>query len=449
MDGQVEVSVLIPVYNVEHYLRQCLESIINQTMKNIEIICIDDGSTDGSGKILDEYARVDSRICVIHKKNTGYGHSMNVGINRAKGCYIAILESDDFAEEDMLECLFGYAVSSQADIVKANFYNYVNGKDELYERLAQYPVYQPISYRNCPSLMKIAESIWSALYKREFLVNNHIIFNETPGASFQDTSFAAICWMFAERVYFIKEAVLHYRMDNIDSSIHASGKVFCICDEWSRVENVLDKYPEKKEILKGYEVAMKYQGYLFNYFRVSACYQYALLVRIQEELSEDEKLGFLEEECFEPIVWEQVTDILKDREQFFEKTAKAIRDERMEKAQIKNREVYYKAFLNEIKKYPSVIIYGAGKIGRETANAFQKEDIEITCFAVSDIKSTPDMYMGIKVEQILGLTRYTEESAVIVAVGERYQYEIYNILRQYKFKNIFLIDKSLRDCLKE
>lgn len=296
--------------------------------------------------------------------------------------------------------------------------------------------------------MKIADSIWSALYKKEFLVKNNILFNETPGASFQDTSFAAICWLFAERVYLVNEAVLHYRMDNVDSSIHASGKVFCICDEWSRVEKELDKYPEKKEIVKGYEIAMKYQGYLFNYFRLSACYQYALLVRIQEELLEDEKQGFLEKKCFEPAVWEQVTDIIADREQFFLKTAKAIQDERMEKTQTKNKEVYYNAFINEIKKYPSVIIYGAGKIGREVADALQKENIEITCFAVSDIGDKPHVYMGIKVEQILNLSGYTEESAVIVAVGDRYQYEIYNILRQYKFKNIFLIDKMLRDGLK-
>ncbi len=448
MRSQVEISVLVPVYNVERYLKQCLESIISQTMKNIEVICIDDGSTDRSGKILDEYACADSRIRVIHKKNTGYGHSMNVGLNSARGNYIAILESDDFAEADMLECLFKYAVSSQADIVKANFYNYINGKDELNERLAWYPAYQLVSYKNCPALMKIADSIWSALYKKEFLVKNNILFNETPGASFQDTSFAAICWLFAERVYLVNEAVLHYRMDNVDSSIHASGKVFCICDEWSRVEKELDKYPEKKEIVKGYEIAMKYQGYLFNYFRLSACYQYALLVRIQEELLEDEKQGFLEKKCFEPAVWEQVTDIIADREQFFLKTAKAIQDERMEKTQTKNKEVYYNAFINEIKKYPSVIIYGAGKIGREVADALQKENIEITCFAVSDIGDKPHVYMGIKVEQILNLSGYTEESAVIVAVGDRYQYEIYNILRQYKFKNIFLIDKMLRDGLK-
>ncbi len=97
-----KISVLIPVFNVERYLKQCLDSIIGQSFQEIEVICVDDGSSDRSGAILDEYAQADSRIKVIHKKNTGYGNSMNAAIDSARGDYIAIIESDDFAEPDIL-----------------------------------------------------------------------------------------------------------------------------------------------------------------------------------------------------------------------------------------------------------------------------------------------------------------------------------------------------------
>ena len=98
-----QISVLVPVYNVECYLEQCLESLVKQSFKDIEMICVDDGSTDCSGLILDRYAASDSRIRVIHKQNTGYGDSMNVALDCARGEYIAILESDDYAKDMFID----------------------------------------------------------------------------------------------------------------------------------------------------------------------------------------------------------------------------------------------------------------------------------------------------------------------------------------------------------
>ena len=115
-----KVSAIIPVYNVEKYLRECLDSVINQTLKDIEIICVDDGSTDNSGKIIDEYATKDKRIVVIHKANGGYGHSCNKGLDKVRGEYTAILEPDDFVDEHMYEDLYNYAKQYDVDIVKAN-----------------------------------------------------------------------------------------------------------------------------------------------------------------------------------------------------------------------------------------------------------------------------------------------------------------------------------------
>ena len=101
-----KVSILMPACNVEKFLKECMDSVVNQTLKDIEIICIDDGSRDSTGNILDEYAQKDNRIKVIHKANSGYGHSMNVGLQNATGEYIGIIETDDFADLNMFDELY-------------------------------------------------------------------------------------------------------------------------------------------------------------------------------------------------------------------------------------------------------------------------------------------------------------------------------------------------------
>ena len=96
-----KVSIIMPACNVQSFLKECMDSVVSQTLEDIEIICVDDGSTDSTGEILDQYAQADSRVKVIHKVNTGYGNSMNVGLDAASGEYIGIIETDDFAELDI------------------------------------------------------------------------------------------------------------------------------------------------------------------------------------------------------------------------------------------------------------------------------------------------------------------------------------------------------------
>ena len=117
-----KVSVIIPVYNVEQYLKQCLDSVINQTLKDIEIICVDDGSTDCSLKILKEYAEKDNRITVISTPNVNAGHARNIGLKQAKGMYISFVDSDDWLDPDMLIKLYWkMANNSDIDMCICNF----------------------------------------------------------------------------------------------------------------------------------------------------------------------------------------------------------------------------------------------------------------------------------------------------------------------------------------
>ena len=129
MKEQKLISVVMPVYNVEKYLREALDSIVNQSYRNLQIILVDDGSTDHSGIICDEYAAVDDRITVIHQNNAGAGAAKNTGLDHIKGEYLSIIDSDDYIEPDMFEKMIGYMESYQADVVQCLFRNvFVNRK---------------------------------------------------------------------------------------------------------------------------------------------------------------------------------------------------------------------------------------------------------------------------------------------------------------------------------
>ena len=123
-----KVSVIVPVYNVEPYLKECLNSIIKQTLKEIEIICVDDGSTDNSLEIMKEYAKKDKRFTIITQKNLYAGVARNAGLSVAKGEYLSFLDSDDFFELTMLEKMYKKAIKEKADICVCNFDTFIDGK---------------------------------------------------------------------------------------------------------------------------------------------------------------------------------------------------------------------------------------------------------------------------------------------------------------------------------
>ena len=442
-----KVSVLVPIYNVQNYLEQCLDSIIDQTLKEIEIICVDDGSTDRSGEILDQYADMDERIIAIHKNNSGYGHSMNVALSHATGEYVAIVESDDFAEPDMLEKLYQTAEEQKAEVVKANHFDHRNGTDTIYDRLCDYPLNKLLNISTCPTITNIADTIWTCLYKREFLIKNQIHFHETPGASFQDISFSLQVWINAQRVYFIKDTVLHYRNDNPNSSMHNPDKIFCVFDEYEWLENLFaEKFIEHNEIEK-YFVATKYRDYLNHYQRVALQYQYALLLRIKESLSKDIDNGRVDESAFAPTLWEKICAISNDMRTFFLQTVKNPVDPRLEFCRFNNEKIYVKAFFRHLKDYSQVVVYGAGKIGQRLADAIIENSGKVDCFAVTKAEGNRSEYKGIPIKELWEVADIANTCAIILAVSEMSQYELYQNLMKYDFKNIYRVDSRVRKFL--
>ena len=237
-----KISIIVPIYNVNLYLKECLNSIKNQTFKNIEIICVNDGSTDNSLEIIMEYI-YDNRFIIIDKNNSGYGDSMNNGIEFTTGEYIGIVESDDFADFNMFENLYKYTSNGELDIVRSNFKLFWDvGKkkiDEFYFIKPYYnKIFKPIEN---PLIFLIPPSIWACIYKKDLLIKNKIKFLKTPGASYQDTSFFLKTLFKSKKVIYINDSFLNYRQTNFNSSINNNSieKVMFVHKEYSEFEKYI------------------------------------------------------------------------------------------------------------------------------------------------------------------------------------------------------------------
>lgn len=223
----IKVSVIIPIYNEEKYLEECLKSVVGQTLREIEIICVNDGSTDDSKYIMDEYAKKDSRIKAIHKENTGYGNSVNCGLEVATGEYIGIVESDDTISKEMYKTLYSLSEEGTVDIIKGNFWNcYYDTENKntpvnIYvnqERDGVVEMDEPFTLSQNPEILWGHPSIWSAIYRREFLENNQIKFIEEEGASWEDNLFFHETLCKAKGIVWINKPLYYYRKNNPYSS---------------------------------------------------------------------------------------------------------------------------------------------------------------------------------------------------------------------------------------
>lgn len=220
--GDCLVTVIVPACNAGATLAQCMDSILAQTHERIEVLLLDDGSTDGSGPLMDRYAERDERVRVIHKPNEGYGATCNRGIDEAHGHWIAIVEPDDWILPGMYATMLGCvreveaASGTMVDLVKTPYWRITDPDTPSQEQLpcryqGRIRAKQPMQAHDAPILLRYHPSIWSALYRTSFLRNRGIRFHEIPGAGWADNPFLIDTLCQARAIAYLDEAFYCYR----------------------------------------------------------------------------------------------------------------------------------------------------------------------------------------------------------------------------------------------
>ncbi len=301
MSNRPKVSIILPTYNVERYFRECLDSLISQSLHEIEIIPVDDGSPDKCGEIMDEYATRDPRIKPIHKENGGYGSAVNLGFAAATGEYLAIVEPDDWCEKEMYEKLYHQAKRLDADLCKCGFFVYNSfSKSNVNTawkngsiNILNYPTDRTFNIMEERSLISYHPSVWSCIYKRSLIEDRGIKMYDKKGVSYQDIPFMVNAMCSAEKIAVIHDFLYHWRFepDQISSTSNCGARALTMPE----LCGVAIDIAKNKNMYEALKEELYYQCYLSNeylYSRIEGKYRpeyrkllYALFLPIRGDKS--------------------------------------------------------------------------------------------------------------------------------------------------------------------
>lgn len=267
MDTKAKVSIIIPIYNVKDYLDRCLTSVINQTYDNLEIILVDDGSTDGSSKICDMYALRDQRIIVIHKENGGLVSARKAGIEIAQGQFIGFVDGDDYVSELMYERLMNHQMQSDADCVHSGYI--VNNSFKIPEPISL----KKKNYDSVEILLKyifsdieayrISSSIWSKLFKRDVIKK---IYNKISDADSYGEDLLCLIHCICEKISFVStEEAFYFYTIRENSLSNLSLDV-------NRFQKEINLYISIQNLLKNHNIIDELQPKLNIYFQRQMAY---------------------------------------------------------------------------------------------------------------------------------------------------------------------------------
>lgn len=252
-----KVSIIIPIYNGEKHLAECLDTIQNQTYTNLEIICINDGSRDKSLSILKEYQKKDDRFIVIDQKNAGQSKARNEGIRRASGKYISFVDCDDFIELDMIEKMVLKAEETNADIVITNFSLYFEdtGRYESYrDEVLYYTLKNKVfTVEECPEIIKYV-GVWDKLFETDFLKKNNLFFWEN--IIYEDHLYSVQAELYANRISLIPEHLYYYRKNAGESITDKEADNDAFKTDFLRIhkkiQEILDENKTSLKVNKAY-----------------------------------------------------------------------------------------------------------------------------------------------------------------------------------------------------
>lgn len=315
-----KVSFIVPVYNSQDYLKKCINSIIVQSETDIEIICVNDGSSDNSLELLKEFAAKDSRVRIIDQENLGAGASRNVGIKASNGEYIAFVDSDDYIEKDFAKLSYACAVKHGAQCVHINNIEYwPNGEISQIDALEEYKkrgasvnlkYNKFINYKEFRnSLMICDQAPWKRIYARNFLISNNIFFPETIRPQGEDLSFSLAVKINTDVFYM--DAVLYHHNVRTDSISQNTNNKFPIREIIEACNAVRQNFSRNNAagFNEAFDIGIVSYCMYANYLNR---YDEDYISKIKPHLTETQYLKFLKETIRVDIIQELKSEIKKD-----------------------------------------------------------------------------------------------------------------------------------------
>lgn len=397
----VKVSVIVPVYNMEQYLENCLNSILSQTLKDIEIICIDDGSTDNCCEILAEYSKKHQNIILLRQENAGPGSARNKGIHRACGKYICFMDADDYyAAEDVLERLYVCAEKNGVKICGGNLkFLYEDGKKgEEKNGFVEKGILEVKEYNSCFFFQRF-------IYNLKMIRDNDIMFPSYR--NFEDPPFFINAMSYAEKIYALCDRVYVYRVDCKKRNIEFDAAVDILsgirdCMKIAREENYIKLYQDFLKSCLGNHL------WIFCSYALRGCKEIWNLIDEIQHIT---------------LEWQGETcEILLSKEDL-ESYIAGLKSER-------------NLLETQISLAENTVIYGAGIVGKYFLGKYGNKCRHIEGFAVSKAENEANLE-GYVVKQI---EQYSREALVVIAAGADSAKEMTEHLKKLEFKNICYVE---------
>ncbi len=415
---EIKVSIIMPSLNVAPYIRECIDSAVNQSLKKIEIICIDAGSTDGTREIIAEYAKKDNRIKCIDSVVKSYGYQVNMGIQAAKGEYIAVLETDDYVDTMMYENLYSIAADNDLDYVKADFdvfaeydankvfscWHMFSNKDK-YNRV--------VNGRELPEIFTLDQSIWRGIYKREFLNNSNIRLNDSPGAAYQDIGFVLSVMTSAKRSMYISDSYYRYRLQREGCSSCSDKILQFSYQEFARL--IDEMHFDNTDVFK--YIALRMAGvFLVEYNKLLSKYDYAFDKNFYEAYVEKYYIWFKDRlsACMAENVigeadmsaadWKELNLLINNPTQY------AL----VKKHESDKREEYINGIIKKINNR-NVVIVSCGTWGKRALELLLNRNVNVVSFGDNNSSVWNTYVAGIKVQSLTECTHMYKDAVYVIA----------------------------------
>lgn len=424
-----KISIIIPVYNVERYLEDCLNSVLKQSMDEIEIICINDGSTDNSIKILNKFAILDYRIHIINQSNAGLAKARNIGIEKAVGKYICFLDSDDMLASGALQRMYDMSEIDKLDVLCFDAKTvideeYSNREEDRREYCIRLNEYKGVKTGK-EFFVKMIENdefynyAWLLFVNRQWIEEKQIYFY--PGILYEDILFSLNCYLKSTRMSYQKSENYIYRIRK--SSIMTSSVKF------KNLYSYIINYKEVYKILLS-QNNIKIQRAIVKYINI-------IIMNIRYidsflESSETKYYEFLSPE--EQLIADSI-GVCTNRISV-------------------SKNLYLNGFYNVIKSSNGVILYGAGKVGKKVYQYLSKVGLgnKIKFFSVSEEIKVPNNVFNIPVWSIYNLLEY-KHYLILITARKNYQNQMELLLKNLGFVNYELVDYQLErmidQCLED